>query len=118
MGSLEEGSTTCPKRARLGFQGSVVEGKRKNEFVILHASGPLSRMTPMPARPSGVEMAAMVSSLNILVSGFRLLVSSCRKLETRNQKPETYFVGRIVTLRFSPLPWLSVVTEESFASVR
>ncbi len=27
-------------------------------------------------------------------------------------------MGRMVTLRFSPLPWLSVVTEASFASAR
>jgi len=66
-----------------------MESNRKREFVILSASGPLSRTTPMPPRPGGVEMAAIVSSENIGVTGFWLLVSSYSKLETetRNQEP-------------------------------
>jgi hypothetical protein len=45
-------------------------------------------MTPMPPRPGGVEIAAMVSSENIPVSGSGcwFLVHRNQKLETRNQK--------------------------------
>src|SRR6185369_5460646 len=82
------GSTMWPTCARFGSPGKAVDWARKIDAAISSDAGPLSRTTPMPPLPGGVEMAAIVSSLNILVlvSGLWFLVACELEPETRNQK--------------------------------
>ena len=61
----------------------------------LSASWPLIRITPIPADPIGVAIAAIVSIEFIMVDGCRLTVIS-----TDNRQPTTdYFFGDITTWR-------------------